>query len=486
MKLFDRIFDKTIPRAVLAIMPPLRRTRDEMAFLPAALEILDTPASPLGRAIGGTIIGFFCMALIWSIVSRVDIVATATGKVVPTGNVKVLQPLESGMVTAIHVQDGDHVVEGQVLVELDAKGLRAERDKIADRLLQSQLEAAQLKALKAGIENGDAAILFTPPSSALLSMIERARSAVAARDNAQSAKCAGLARQIAGKSAEAEEITATIGKLQASLPLLAEQAEVRKQAMNIQYGNKLAYFEIQQRLVEQQHDLIIQLKRVAETDIARQALEQQLLETRAEYARSVFDDLGGAEQRISEQKQDLIKAEDRLAEMTLTAPIAGTVQQLAIHTIGGVVTPAQPLLVVVPDNSQLAIEATVQNRDVGFVQIGDDVEIKVETFTFTRYGLLHGKVVGISRDTVTDHAAQPSQRTAIGNNDTSTNAEPSSEPGYVARIKLTRSSILFDGKEHPIGPGMAVTAEIKTGQRHVIDYILSPIRGYQHDALTEQ
>src|SRR6202035_5681196 len=109
MKLFDRTFGKTIPRAVLAIMPPLRRTRDEMAFLPAALEILDTPASPLGRAIGGTIIGFFCVALIWSITSRVDIVATATGRVIPTGNVKVLQPLESGMVNALRVQDDDHV-----------------------------------------------------------------------------------------------------------------------------------------------------------------------------------------------------------------------------------------------------------------------------------------------------------------------------------------------------------------------------------------
>ena len=463
----------------------LRRRRDETAFLPAALEIVETPAPPLGRAIGATIIAFFCVALAWSFFGRVDIIATAPGKVAPFGRVKLVQPLESGVVTAIHVGDGDHVTAGQVLIELDNRTVKAERDKIARDLVQARLTAAQLTALKAGLEGGDPEAAFVPPPDSPARLVARARSDVTARAAEQAAKLASLDRQIAQKQAEAEEIAATVAKLQASMPILAQQVDVRQQAMAIQFGNKLAYLEVEQRLVEQQHELIVQQHRSAEASTARQALLQQVQQTQAEYARGIYDDLADAEQNVEDQSQDLIKAQDHLEQQVLTAPIDGTVQQLAIHTVGGVVTPAQALLVVVPEDHELEIEAMVENRDVGFVHLGQPVEVKIETFNFTRYGLLHGTVVGLSRDAVSEDQRRRPESQSTEDRDPH-EGEKSGEPGYVARIWLDQTSIQVEGLAQPLGPGMAVTAEIKTGRRRVIDYLLSPLRQYQQEAMRER
>jgi len=463
---------------------PLRRRRDEAAFLPAALEIVETPAPPLGRAIGATIIAFFCVALAWSFFGKVDIIATAPGKVAPFGKVKLVQPLESGVVTAIQVQDGDHVTAGQVLIELDSRTVRAERDKTARAVLQASLDVAQLTALKSGLEGGDPVAAFVPPE-APANLVARARANVVARAAEQAAKLASLDQQAAQKQAEAEEIAATIAKLQASTPILAQQVDVRQQAMNIQFGNKLAYLEVQQRLVEQQHETIVQQHRATETTSAREALLREYQRTQAEYARAIYDDLAKAEETVSEQSQDLIKAEDHLQQQVLTSPIDGTVQQLEIHTVGGVVTPAETLAVVVPEDHELEIEAMVQNRDVGFVHVGQPVEVKIETFTFTRYGLLHGTVESISRDAITEDQRKRPDDQANDSRD-QRDADKAGEPVYVARIRLDRNSVMVDGKAEPLGPGMAVTAEIKTGRRRVIDYLLSPLRQYQNEAMRER
>jgi hemolysin D len=479
------VADEAAPKRPSAKVIPLRRNREETAFLPAALEIVETPPPPLGRAIGATIIAFFCAALAWSYLGKVDIIATAPGKVAPFGQVKIVQPLESGVVTAIHVNDGDRVAAGQVLIELDGRTAKAERDKIAHDLLEARLDTAQLQALKAGLGGADPLGAFVPPDGAPQILVERTRADLAARAAEQAAKLATLDQQIAQKKAEGDEIAATVAKLQASTPILAEQVEVRRQAMQIQFGNKLAYLEVEQRLVEQQHETIVQQHRQAEIETARTALQRQYQQAQAEYARGIYDDLAQAEQTAADQAQDLIKAESRLEEARLTAPIDGTVQQLAVHTVGGVVTPAQALLVVVPENHQLEIEAMVQNRDVGFVHEGQAVEIKVETFNFTRYGLLHGTVESVSRDAVAqDQRKRQDDPSADGHAESG--SEPSAEPAYVARIRLDESAVLVDGKPEPLGPGMAVQAEIKTGRRRVIDYLLSPLREYSHEALRER
>ena len=184
--------------------------------------------------------------------------------------------------------------------------------------------------------------------------------------------------------------------------------------------------------------------------------------------------------------QQLAAAAHKAAQTVLTAPIDGVVQQLAVHTVGGVVTPAQALLTVAPDDAPVLIEATVDNKDIGFVHAGQDAAVKVQTFQFTRYGLLHGHVVDVSRDRV--EAPPTAQRKAedkTSEQDADDDARPSGS-GYVAHVALERTRMLIDGQEQAIAPGMAVTAEIKTGRRSVISYLLSPLRRYAHEGIRER
>jgi hemolysin D len=456
------------------LVPSRDRSRE---FLPAALEIIETPASPAGRATGLAIIAFFAVALIWSWFGYVDIIATAPGKIVPAGKVKVVQPLEAGIVRAIHVQDGARVRAGDVLIELDGTATSADRDRLTQDLLSAQLDVARLVALQ-----HDSPERFAAPAGASGTALEQTRAVMQAQAAEQAAKLAAFDQQIGQKRAEAQEVAATLDKLQAVLPVLSEKEKLRKQLLDIQYGNRFAYLDAQQQLLEARHDVIVQDRRAAETTAAQAALERQRDQTRAEYARQVLSDLADAQQQVSQLTQELVKATRKSTETTLTAPIDGVVQQLAIHTVGGVVTPAQPLLVVVPEDSRLVVEAMVANRDVGFVHAGQEVEVKVETFTFTRYGLVAGWVIDVSHDVVTDDQRKPDRagETETGKDQTG------GSPAYVARVALDRTSLMVEGQDQPLGPGMAVTAEIKTGSRRILDYLLSPIREYAQDAGRER
>ncbi len=188
-------------------------------------------------------------------------------------------------------------------------------------------------------------------------------------------------------------------------------------------------------------------------------------------------------------RANLVKAQVSLTAKTLRAPIAGTVQELAVHTVGGVVTPAQPLMIVVPNGGGLVVEAMVNNRDVGFVHVGQTARVKIDTFNFTRYGLIDGKVIGLSHDTVNQGAHDESRKDSdnkTSDSSSNTSQSQSSEPAYVARIRLARNWMETETGRVNLGPGMAVTAEIQTGRRRIIDYLLSPLQGEVKDSMHER
>lgn len=460
----------------------------EREFLPAALEVIETPASPLGRAIAFAIVAFFLAALAWSWFGYVDIIATAQGRLLPSGRVKVVQPLEAGIVREIRVQDGDVVHAGDLLITLDGTVTSAERDRVAHDLMTAKLDIARLMALKGESVPGSAADAFVTPNNAPVHETEMARSFTRAQAAEQAAKLAALEQQIDQKHAESEGARASVDKLQATLPLLQEKDALRTKLLGMEFGNRFAWLDAEQALKEAQHDLLVQGKRVLETEAARTALERQRDQTRAEYAHKVLSDLSDAEQKASQQTQDLIKAQRKLRETELHAPIDGIVQQLAIHTLGGVVTPAQQLLVIVPEGQSLILEAMVSNADVGFVHAGQEVEVKVETFNFTRYGLIHGWVNDVSPDAVTEDK-RPTDSSGSNSSDTKNNKgdqQANSSPSYVARIALEGTAMMVDGRAEPLRPGMAVTAEIKTGSRRILQYLLSPLRQYTQESIRER
>jgi len=462
-----------------------RRSKHELAFLPAALEIVETPPSPIGRAIGLTIITLFCIAFAWTCLGKIDIVASAPGKIIPTGRTKVIQPFETGVVRAIHVRDGQSVKAGDVLIELDPTITVAEREHIQSDLTGAQLDIARLRAAMS--EGGDPLSEFQPPDGATAAQVSMHRQYLLNQLGEHRAKLAALDRQRAQKEAENATAAATIAKLEAVIPIIQQRVDVRGALYNREFSSKLQYLETLQLLVEQKQELEVQKSRLRETEAAVAAIIETRAQAVAEFRRTINDELVKAEQKASGLVQDLIKAEQRTRLQALTAPEDGVVQQLAIHTVGGVVTPAQSLLVVVPVDSHLEIEAMVSNRDIGFVYPGQEAEIKIETFNFTRYGLLHGRVQHVSQDAITRDKAQEKQTGKPPGPESSSTSEPKGEEMvYAARVSLDRKQMQIEDKLVNLSPGMAVTVEIKTGSRTIINYLLSPLLRYKQESLRER
>ena len=462
----------------------VRRGTHELAFLPAALEIVETPPSPTGRAIGATVIALFFAAVVWAFLGSVDIVATAPGKIIPSGRTKVIQPFETGVVRAIHVRDGQTVKTGDVLIELDPTMNAAELGHLKSDLIAAELDVARLRAALAG----DANPLedFRPPEGASPALIEMTRLFLISQTAEQQAKLAAIDRQLAQKEAERATVAATIGKLEATIPLLGERVDVRKQLYDKALGSKLTYLTEYQDYVGQQQELLVQKSRYHEAEAAVAALTESRAQTAAEYRRTRFEELTKAEQKAAGLAQDVIKAARRTTLQVLTAPVDGVIQQLAVHTNGGVVTPAQALLVVVPLDSHLEIEAMVSNHDIGFVHVGQQVEIKVDTFSFTRYGLLHGEVLNVSQDAITREKPPDKSNEKAPGAETATSEPKGQELNYAARVSLDRTQMQVEDKLVNLSPGMAVTAEIKTGSRRIISYLLSPLVRYKQEALRER
>ena len=454
--------------------------RDEREFLPAALEIIETPASPTSRLLGAVIIVFFVCAAAWAFIGRVDIMATAPGRVLPAGDVKIIQPLDAGVVRAIHVEDGTHVHAGQVLISLDPTQTSADRDRLHQDLVQARLDTLRLTALKQSLgTNRNPG--FAPPADIPQSAVDNARAAMLAQANQQAARVADLTHQIAQKQAERAEVAAQTAKLQATLPLLIEKARIHGELAAQGYGTSFANLDAQQQVSEARHEIEVQAQRALQADSARVALERQRDGIRAQYAADVLSDLRKAEERAGELHQELVKATDKSVNTELRAPIDGVVEHLSIHTLGGVVTPAQHLMTIVPDGRKLIIEAQLANRDIGFVRAGQPAKIKIETFNFTRYGLLDGHVVSVSRDVI-----DPADRRSGDSAPSPAVASTQGSPAYVARIALNVSSLLVDGQRKLIEPGMVITAEIKTGDRTIIDYLFSPLARRAEEGLHER
>jgi hemolysin D len=461
-----------------------QRTADERAFLPAALEIVETPPSPTGHAIGAAVITLFCLALTWAAIGHVDIIAYASGRIVPSGRVKLIQPFEIGVVRAIHVHDGQSVKAGDVLIELDPSMTAAEEEHIRSDLVAAQLDIARLQAALS--DSDDPESQFIAPTGASPDLVAMERKFLLRQTEEYRAKIAALDRQRAQKEAERDTTVAVIDKLEADEPIIAQRVDIRKGLVDKELGSRLTYLETLQQLTENEKDTAVQKSRLAEANAAVAAINATRAQGVAEFHRTLFGDLAEAERKAGGLSRDLAKAEERTKRQFLTAPVDGMVQQLAVHTIGGVVTPAQQLAIVVPSDAVLEVEAMVANRDIGFVHVGQDAQIKVDTFNFTRYGLLHGKIVNVSEDAIAHDVPTDKAKTNADGSETTSSEPKGQELTYAARVSLDQTQIQVEDSVAKLAPGMAVTVEIKTGSRTVLSYLLSPVLRYAHDSMHER
>jgi hemolysin D len=409
------------------------------------------------------------------------VIATARGKIIPSARTKLVQPFEIGTVRAIHVQEGQAVRAGDVLIELDPTTNQAETERLAADLVAAELDAARLRVLAETTANRrDPIEAFVAPAGASAAQAALQRQLLVQQVAEQRAKLAMLERQQAQREADRAAVAGTVAKLTAAVPMLRERTKTKRYLADQGTASKMNALELEQALTEYEHELVVQKSRLIEAEAATAAIAESRAQAAAEYRRNTLTELATIEQKAAGLRQEVVKATRKTDLQVLSAPVDGTVQQLQVHTIGGVVTPAQSLMVLVPRDSRLEIEAVIENKDIGFVTEGNAVEIKIETFNFTKYGLLRGKVLQVSRDAVErerpDSRQSPSQPQAQG----------APEPVYTARISLDRDTMEIDGKAIALGPGMSVTAEIKTGHRRVIEYVLSPVLKAQHESIRER
>ncbi|HEX8125217.1 MAG TPA: HlyD family type I secretion periplasmic adaptor subunit [Allosphingosinicella sp.] len=429
-----------------------RRPVEEHEFLPAALEIMEKPPSPGLRYLMLALCSLFAIALLWSYFGHVDVVAVASGKTLPVANVKVIQPMEIGAVRAIHVRNGERVKKGQLLIELDNTMAGADEAQATRGLLSARIARARNDALLAHLQGRPARFVAPPGTPAQVA--ETQNIVIASAVAEYEAERSSLTQSRAERSAELAGSLAEISKLRQTLPLIDQQLEARRDLSAKGHFPKLKVLEYEQLRVEHLQNIQVQESVAARARAAIANIDAQMAKLRQTFAKTASSEMATAEDESSLRGEELRKSERRRSLQQLRSPVDGVVQQLAVHTVGGVVQPAEPLMIIVPSGSDVAVEAQILNKDIGFVREGQAVRVKLEAFPFTDFGLIEGVVETISRDAIQDEK--------IG-------------LVYATRIRLRRNTISINGRDQPIGPGMAVQAEVKTGERRIIQYLLSPI-----------
>jgi hemolysin D len=429
-----------------------RKPVSDHEFLPAALEIMEKPPSPGLRWLMLILCSLFAIALAWSIIGRVDVVAVATGKVIPAASVKIIQPIEIGAVRAIHVRNGQRVRRGQLLIELDPTLAGADEAQATQGLLSARIARARNDALLGHLQGRPARFVAPPgtPPDIARTQAEFVRRAIAEYE----AERASMSQSRAERAAELQASLAELAKLRETLPLIEQQLAARRNLSEKGHFSKLKMLEYEQLRLEHIQNIKVQESNAAKAAAAIANLDAQLSRLRETFGKTAVTQVSEADDRSSVATEELRKSARRREYQEIRSPVDGTVQQLAVSTVGGVVQPAQPLMVIVPSESEIAVEAQILNKDIGFVREGQAVRVKLEAYPFTDYGLIEGVVESISRDAIQD------EKLGLI---------------YAARIRLERRTIRVGNRDEPIGPGLAVQAEIKTGERRIIQYLLSPI-----------
>ena len=452
---------------------------DVSEFLPAVLEIQETPPMPVAHWLLRTIMLFFAAAGAWAWIGMVDVVVTAAGRTVPAGRVKVIQPLETAVIRRILVAEGERAGRGQVLVELDPTQAAADLARLQGQALSLQVDRARLETLleatRARSEAGpggsdrsralDAALQSRLPGKLDPWQAELAQQRMSNEWLAHQAGLQALDREIAARRAERDSAWERILQIDATIPLIAERAASMERLLARQLAPRVQWLELEQQRIERVKERDIELRRRAGLDAAVAGAEQQMSARTAAFTEKLSTELEETRGRLAAIGQEIRKAEERIARHTLTAPVSGTVQRLSVHTVGGIVTPAQELMHIVPEADRLEVEAWIMNRDIGYVREGQAAVVKFETFPFTKFGTIAGTLRGVARDAVPDDR--------LG-------------PVYLARVRLSRQAMTVNGRPAPLTPGMAVTVELKLGSRRIIEFILSPFLRYRDESLRER
>ena len=467
-----------------------RLNRGDHEFLPAALEILETPLSPIRSTIILTICGFVVVALAWSYIGRVDIIASAQGKIQPVGRTKTIQPIETGKVLRLVVGNGQRVKAGDVLVELDSGEARAD-----ESTLSSELRSLKAEVVRRKLALDAAAKRLTEPAQPIVwpadtpPEIAQRETRVLKGDLTQLADTvASLMAQQQQKLAEHERLQATITAQERLVATLKERVDMRSELFGRNAESKAAVIDAKEVYETQQTTLAAQKGQVGEADASVRVAQRDIDKTYATFVAENAQKLADAERQIGEDEAKLAKARIKTSHMILTSPLDGVVQGSTITTVGQVVTSGEQVMQIVPDEARLEIECYLPNGDSGFVKPGEAAVVKIESFPFTDYGTVDARVTRIAKDAIPEvdadqreqNPVQPAKQAMFGG------AQRMQNLVFPVTLALDQTSIKVNGADVALSPGMAVTVEIKTGTRRILSYLFSPLIQVASTAMRER
>lgn len=480
--------------------PGKQTNRADNEFLPAAIEILETPASPVRAAMIWLICLLAALSLIWAYFGKFDIVATAQGKIQPVGRVKIVQSEEPGRVVVANGANGTHVEKGDILVELDPTVARAEAQALRLRLDALKAEIARRRSQRQTVAAWAKTDIWSatggPRPSTIAFPPETAASTAEREQQLHDAELIKLSQTIANLTAQRRKGIAQVDRLEQTIvaqktfvSTLSQRVSMRSKLVDAEAGTKAAMIDAQETLLEAERDLVSHKGEHQEArtalDVLKSEADSQLGLFQAENMQRLAEALREAEQA----EQELTGASRKLAAMTIRSPETGIVQASAITTVGQVLSPGTELMRLVPSGQKLEIEAYLPNRDIGFVGAGHEAVIKVEAFPFTRYGILKGRVTRIATDAIPEPDARQLEEMSSGNLQSAvpvSNAQRVQNLVYPVVIEPLETNIMVSGKAVPLAPGMTVTVEIKTGQRRILEYLFSPLAEVASGAMKER
>lgn len=438
-----------------------------LQFLPAALEIQHTPPHPLARWLSFSMIVFFMLTLIWACIGKVDVVAVAEGKIIPSMRVKQIQPLEKGVVETIFVYEGQTVKTGDALIALDRTSSLAERERLANELQKTEEVLAREQAFLEKLT--PSALRAAPPATQ--EEIETLSYAIVEQKWQQyCAQIAALNSQRDNHSAEKQINNEIIRKLQETLPIISKRTADLKMLSKKKLVAVNQYLEQEELRINQKQDLAAAKARDTQLTAALEESEQKITALSAQTRAETLSKIADAERQANSLREQFTQAKDFDAKQILYAPVDGKVKDLAINTVGGVVLEAQQLMLIVPDEVQLEVEAWLPNQDIGFVQENDQAIIKVRTFPFTKFGTIAATVTRVSDDAIADEKIAKEKGGLL----------------FSMSLVMGENTLWVNEREVKLMPGMQVTAEIITDQRRLIDYFLAPLQQHVKESARER
>ena len=453
----------------LATAAPAAAPPSAEAFDAARLRQDAAPASPLLRRLLYILCALVAAVATWVHAGRLDIVAVADGRLVPRTRLKIVQPADGGVVREILAVEGAQVIGGEVLVRLDPSLAQAELRALTGELAQRTL---QLRRIDAEIDDAPIARHPGDDDEAFARTDAQWRANRSAWHDAQAQEAAALARVERDLAAA----TTQFDKLERTVPIHRTTAERYARLAAEGFVSELFALERQREHIEREHDLAAQRHAVAALSAQREQAVRRLAQVTSAYRQQLHAERAGAALQRARLAEELAKQHVRAEAVELRAPQAGVVKDLATHTVGTVVAAGTVLLTLVPAGDALEAEVAVANADAGFVRVGQPARVKIAAYPFQKYGLVDGTVVRVDPDAT---EPSPARRDATG-------ADVASAGAFLARVALPAQSMAFDGVALPFAAGMQVAAEIRLGERSVLEYLLAPVQRAWHDAARER